>query len=98
MKPIHAHRQGTTTTKRRKAHGAAVEYAPGFFTEDIRAHDWPPSFVSVGRWTSLRHAAPHVISAQSRGNQGFDSNPLGLPGAKVHVTQWEARKAQKAAP
>ena len=96
MKPLHAHRPGGTTTKRRKQHGPAADYAPGYFTADIREHNWPPRFESRGDWRSKRDAAPHVISERSRAGQGFDANPLGLPGAVPHVKQWESRKAREA--
>ena len=102
MKPIQAHRQspdGVLAAKRARRTKAAapVEYPDGYFCELISKHNWPPRFESVGRWTSARHAAPHVISAQSRSGSGHAAHPLGLPGAKQHITQWEARKALEVA-
>ena len=101
MTAPHAHRQspdGVKAKKRasRSKAAPAVEYAPGYFTALIFDHRWPPRFESVGRWVSSRHAAPHVISAQSRSGQGFDAHPIGLPGAKVHTTQYEAHRAREA--
>lgn len=81
---------------RARRQSPAVDYAPGFFCALVHAHNWPPRFESAGNWVSKRHAAPHVISAQSRCGQGFDANPLGLAGAIPHVKQWEARKAMEA--
>lgn len=96
MTAPHRHRQGTTTTKRRKAHGAAVEYPAGYFTELMRADGgWPPRFESRGSWVSTRHAAPHVISAQSRGTDGFSAHGIDLPGARQHVENYRAHAARE---
>lgn len=96
MTAPHAHRPADGRHKRKHKATVAQEYAPGYFCELIFAHNWPPRFESVGRWTSARHAAPHVISAQSRAGQGFDAHGIDLPGSRVHVENWKARQAREA--
>ena len=101
MTAPHAHRQAPDSVRagnrrRRTKAAPAADYYPGYFTALIREQNWPPMFESRGNWSSARHAAPHVISAQSRGNAGFDAHPIGLPGAKEHTTRWEAHQAREA--
>lgn len=73
------------------AKGAApMQYAPGYFTQLMCAHDWPPGFVPsaaadvVAKLGRPRVDAPVVRALQCRGG-GFDGLPLNLPGAIRHL-------------
>jgi len=63
-------------------------YAPGFFTELVHQHRWPPRFVSRA-WGGVEKVTP----APHR-HGGFDKNPLGLPGAAPYIRMFEAQAAQ----
>lgn len=45
--PAHQMRKGPKPGRRPAAAAPAHEYRPGYFTELVRTHDWPPSFVSA---------------------------------------------------
>jgi hypothetical protein len=66
----------------------ASEYAPGYFTELIRKHDWPPSFES--EWVRPKgYHSSLLLSIYARENKergvGHAGLPLNLPGAAQYT-------------
>ena len=95
-KPSHVLRApdkaGRRACSRRKVAAAPCRYAPGFFLELVRQHDWPPGFEVAMRWREKAQASPEALRQAS----GFQNAPLGLEGAKAYVAQWLAREAERA--
>lgn len=68
LAPAHQMRRGPKPGRRRAAAAPAPDYRPGYFTELVRAHDWPPGFVSaVTRAPGEQDAAK--LSQQARENR-----------------------------
>jgi hypothetical protein len=71
-------------------------FAPGYFTELVRQHDWPPGFVprmKTDRSLAVQNDATRDMLAAGR---GFASVSLGLPGAAEHIKRWRRESAVKA--
>lgn len=64
---------------------AAEGYVPGYFTEDMRAHDWPPGFVAAAPTDrlGLRISARAALENRERmaeTGQGWAGGTVVMPG------------------
>lgn len=70
----------------------ARAYPPGFFSELVRQHNWPPMFES--QFIAGRDTAVNSLSAQKQrqaGNHAWEAMPLNLAGAAEHVERWKGK-------
>ena len=88
----HHHRQPKPVKGSRKARKALPEvtYPAGFFSELVKANNWPPRFeprMSFGKPSDDLKAAAQRALASGMG-WGHTANALGLKGSAHLVKQW----------
>jgi hypothetical protein len=76
---------------------AVAKYPPGYFTELIRLHNWPPSFESCGMvvtWRDSAEASRRTSAARNdaiEAGRGYALASVMLPGtAKYAAPGWTA--------
>jgi hypothetical protein len=89
----HHHRQPKPVKGQRKARKALPEvtYPAGFFSELVKAHNWPPRFeprMRFGKGSEDARSSAQ-LSRESGQGWGHSSNALGLKGSKHLVQQWK---------
>ena len=65
------------------------DYPAGFLSALVVQHNWPPSFRPQTLGASVQRLQQAAQASRQHGN-GFEANPLGLPGALEHVKRWKA--------
>ena len=70
-----------TGKPRKTAAAPAVQYAPGWFTELMRAHNWPPRFRS-----QIDRIVPINVNGETAREVATRSRERGLAEGKWHAT------------